>query len=116
MIILKIVVIVDETVDSWFLMNSPGPVFSIVGFYLILVLKVGPAFMKNRKPFQLKNVLVAYNAFQVCYSIFMCRTVISLDRSRSINVQIGLFSFQVYPRKSYHRHTPVQEVRDNQIP
>ncbi|XP_075150977.1 elongation of very long chain fatty acid james bond protein [Haematobia irritans] len=71
---------VDETIDSWFLMNSPGPVFSIVAVYLMIVLKIGPAFMKNRQPYQLKNIMVAYNAFQVCYSIWMCRT--SLRESR----------------------------------
>ncbi|KNC25616.1 hypothetical protein FF38_03297, partial [Lucilia cuprina] len=65
---------VDETVDSWFLMSSPGPVFSIVAVYLILVLKIGPTFMKSRKAYDLKKVMIAYNAFQVCYSIWMCRT------------------------------------------
>lgn len=67
--------ILDETVDSWFLMSSPGPVFSIVAIYLALVLKIGPTYMKSRKPYNLKNVMIAYNAFQVCYSIWMCRTV-----------------------------------------
>lgn len=67
--------VLDETVDSWFLMSSPGPVFTIVAAYLVLVLKIGPTFMKNRKAYNLKNVMIAYNAFQVCYSIWMCRTV-----------------------------------------
>lgn len=65
----------DETVDSWFLMSSPGPVVSIVGLYLLFVLKIGPAYMRDRKPYDLKKVMVIYNAFQVCYSMWMCRTV-----------------------------------------
>uniref|UniRef100_A0A0K8VDZ8 Elongation of very long chain fatty acids protein n=1 Tax=Bactrocera latifrons TaxID=174628 RepID=A0A0K8VDZ8_BACLA len=67
---------VDETVDSWFLMSSPGPVVSIVGLYLLFVLKIGPAYMRDRKPYDLKKVMVIYNAFQVCYSMWMCRTSI----------------------------------------
>uniref|UniRef100_A0A1A9V750 Elongation of very long chain fatty acids protein n=2 Tax=Glossina TaxID=44049 RepID=A0A1A9V750_GLOAU len=64
---------VDETIDSWFLMSSPGPVLTIVMIYLLFVLKIGPALMKNRKPYNLKTVMIVYNAFQVCYSIWMCR-------------------------------------------
>ncbi|XP_061390104.1 elongation of very long chain fatty acids protein 7-like [Musca vetustissima] len=71
---------VDETIDRWFLMSSPGPVFSIVAVYLLFVLKIGPTFMKNRKPYQLKNIMIVYNAFQVCYSIWMCRTSIREGR------------------------------------
>lgn len=65
----------DETVDSWFLMSSPGPVVAVVMIYLVFVLKIGPEYMKNRKPMDLKRIMVLYNAFQVCYSIWMCRTV-----------------------------------------
>jgi len=67
---------VDETVDSWFLMSSPAPVVSIVLLYLAFVLKIGPNFMKDRKPYDLKKLMVVYNAFQVCFSIWMCRTSI----------------------------------------
>lgn len=67
---------VDETVDSWFLMSSPLPVVSIVLVYLVFVLKIGPTFMKDRKPYDLKRIMVAYNAFQVCFSVWMCRTAI----------------------------------------
>ncbi|XP_030371325.1 elongation of very long chain fatty acids protein 7 [Scaptodrosophila lebanonensis] len=78
---------VDETVDSWFLMGSPGPVISVVLLYLVFVLKIGPEYMKNRKPMDLKRIMVFYNAFQVCYSIWMCRT--SIQES---NVVASIFS------------------------
>ncbi|XP_037930402.1 elongation of very long chain fatty acids protein 7-like [Teleopsis dalmanni] len=78
---------VDETVDNWFLMSSPAPVVSIVAVYLLFVLKIGPAFMKNRKPYDLKKIMVIYNAFQVCYSIWMCRTSI-----KESNVMSSIFS------------------------
>ncbi|XP_016983126.1 elongation of very long chain fatty acids protein 7 [Drosophila rhopaloa] len=78
---------VDETVDSWFLMSSPAPVFAVVLVYLAFVLKIGPEYMKNRKPMDLKRIMVFYNAFQVLYSIWMCRT--SIQES---NVMASIFS------------------------
>lgn len=39
--------------------------------YLYLVLSVGPWFMKNRKPFEIKKILIAYNAFQIVANIFV---------------------------------------------
>uniref|UniRef100_W8AWR6 Elongation of very long chain fatty acids protein n=1 Tax=Ceratitis capitata TaxID=7213 RepID=W8AWR6_CERCA len=68
---------IDETVDGWFLMNSPGPVVSIVALYLLFVLKIGPAYMRDRKPYDLKKAMVVYNAFQVCFSIYLCRVSIN---------------------------------------
>ncbi|KAL5285294.1 hypothetical protein ACFFRR_007185 [Megaselia abdita] len=67
---------VDATVDSWFLMSSPVPILSIVTVWMLFVLKVGPSMMANKKPFNLKEVLVGYNAFQVLFSAFICYTAI----------------------------------------
>ncbi|XP_063223538.1 very long chain fatty acid elongase 7-like isoform X2 [Bacillus rossius redtenbacheri] len=51
-------------VDSWFLMSSPLPVASVLAAYLLFVLKLGPAFMRDRKPLQLTYLLVVYNFCQ----------------------------------------------------
>lgn len=59
-------------INSWFLMNSVWPISSIVAFYLYFVLKLGPQFMENRKPVDLKLVLILYNAVQVVYSLGLC--------------------------------------------
>lgn len=58
-------------VDSWPLMASPGPLLCIVGTYLVFVLKVGPKMMEKRPAFQLNSLLIAYNAFQVVFSIWL---------------------------------------------
>ncbi|XP_033360024.1 elongation of very long chain fatty acids protein AAEL008004-like [Bombus vosnesenskii] len=58
-------------VDSWPMMSSPGPMLCIVGTYLAFVLKVGPKMMEKRPAFQLKNVLILYNAIQVLFSIWL---------------------------------------------
>ncbi|KAJ9590201.1 hypothetical protein L9F63_016690, partial [Diploptera punctata] len=62
----------DPMVDSWFLMSSPVPVLCILLFYLYFVLKLGPQLMEKRKPFNLQRVLVAYNFYQVIFSLWLC--------------------------------------------
>lgn len=73
----------DLRTKSWFLSNTPGPLFTILGTYLYFCLYAGPRFMKDRKPFQLKNVLIAYNAVQVALSIVL---VWEVSYRRTINL------------------------------
>lgn len=61
----------DPMVDTWLLMSSPWPVATILAFYLYFVLSLGPKYMANRKPLQLKEILVAYNFIQVVFSVFL---------------------------------------------
>ncbi|KAL5243380.1 hypothetical protein ACI65C_010790 [Semiaphis heraclei] len=61
----------DDVVDSWFLMRSPVPVFSIVAVYLLFILKIGPNMMKNREPYRLKHIMLVYNLFQTGYNAFI---------------------------------------------
>ncbi|XP_041976089.1 elongation of very long chain fatty acids protein AAEL008004-like [Aricia agestis] len=58
-------------VDSWFLMGSPAKIIIICVSYLVFVLKLGPYLMKDRQPFQLKNVILTYNILQVIYSAYL---------------------------------------------
>ncbi|KYN44776.1 hypothetical protein ALC56_00771 [Trachymyrmex septentrionalis] len=58
-------------VDTWPLMESPGPMLCIVGAYLLFVLKVGPKMMEKRPAFELNAVMIGYNAFQVLFSIWL---------------------------------------------
>ncbi|XP_076642511.1 elongation of very long chain fatty acid james bond protein [Halictus rubicundus] len=58
-------------VPSWPLMASPGPMLCIVGTYLAFVLKVGPRMMEKRPAYQLNGLLIAYNAFQVIFSVWL---------------------------------------------
>lgn len=73
----------DPRVSDWPLMDSPIPTFLIVILYLYGVTLLGPRMMSNRKPYRLKNVLVAYNAFQVLFSLGMLYEV--NDMISSIN-------------------------------
>jgi hypothetical protein len=65
----------DPMVDSWLLMSSPVPVLSILGFYLYFVLKLGPQLMATRKAFNLQRILVAYNFYQVVFSLWLSTMV-----------------------------------------
>lgn len=61
----------DPRTKRWFLSDTPGPLFIILGTYLYFCLYAGPRFMKDRKPFQLKSVLIWYNAIQVILSVIL---------------------------------------------
>jgi hypothetical protein len=61
----------DLRTKSWFLTNNPTPILTILATYLYFCLYAGPRYMKNRKPFQLKNTLIVYNIVQVVLSIIL---------------------------------------------
>ncbi|XP_058465141.1 elongation of very long chain fatty acids protein 1-like isoform X1 [Malaya genurostris] len=56
---------VEDTIDKYPLMASPVPGSILIAIYLYFIYKWGPNFMENRKPFDLKFVIAAYNIFQV---------------------------------------------------
>jgi len=61
----------DKEVDSWFLMSSPWPVFSIIVVYLVFIYKVGPDMMKYRQPYKLKHIMLCYNLFQTVFNLYI---------------------------------------------
>ncbi|XP_020814000.1 elongation of very long chain fatty acids protein F-like [Drosophila serrata] len=48
--------------------SSPWPTVAILASYLLFVLKVGPWLMADRKPFDLRGFIKAYNIFQILYN------------------------------------------------
>ncbi|KOB64770.1 Elongation of very long chain fatty acids protein, partial [Operophtera brumata] len=50
------------------LVSSPIPIFVILYVYHRFVKAWGPAIMKDRPPFQLKNTIIAYNIIQIALS------------------------------------------------
>ncbi|KAH1003000.1 hypothetical protein HUJ05_010953 [Dendroctonus ponderosae] len=61
----------DQRVKGWFLMSSPLPTLCICLTYVYIVKVLGPKLMENRKPFELKRVLIYYNLFQVIFSTWL---------------------------------------------
>lgn len=64
----------DPLIDSWLLMRSPATPVVIGLSYLLFVMKIGPMIMRDRKPFELKNVMIGYNALQ----IVLCFYIVSM--------------------------------------
>ncbi|KAH0956007.1 hypothetical protein HN011_009530 [Eciton burchellii] len=61
----------DTRTTNWLLMSSPFPTLFICLSYIYVVKVAGPKIMENRKPFQLKNILIVYNLFQVIFSAWL---------------------------------------------
>ncbi|XP_031827281.1 very long chain fatty acid elongase AAEL008004 [Nomia melanderi] len=61
----------DRRTTNWFMIRSPFPTLFICLSYVYFVKVLGPKLMENRKPFQLKKVLVAYNLFQMLFSAWL---------------------------------------------
>jgi elongation of very long chain fatty acids protein 7 len=52
-------------------METPLPTIGMVITYLAWVMVIGPIYMRDRKPMNLKNTLIYYNAGQVLLSSYM---------------------------------------------
>ncbi|CAG0886358.1 unnamed protein product [Darwinula stevensoni] len=65
----------DKRVDGWLFMSGPLPTLSICLFYVILVKVIGPRYMKNRPPFDIRRLLVVYNFVQMIFSIWLCQYI-----------------------------------------
>ncbi|KAF5284336.1 hypothetical protein FQA39_LY04629 [Lamprigera yunnana] len=62
----------DPRVKNWFLMSSPFPTLCLCLTYACFVKMIGPKLMENRKPLNLKYILVVYNLAQVIFSAWLC--------------------------------------------
>lgn len=60
----------DPRVDGYPLMRTPWPVVAMCLAYLSFVKVIGPAVMRDRKPFQLFTFIRIYNLLMVCWNAF----------------------------------------------
>ncbi|CAG9802296.1 unnamed protein product [Chironomus riparius] len=61
----------DPRTTDWFLMSSPLPTVIICLTYVYIVKYLGPSLMNNRKPFELRKLIVFYNFLQVLLSAWL---------------------------------------------
>ncbi|XP_076249437.1 very long chain fatty acid elongase AAEL008004 [Calliopsis andreniformis] len=61
----------DPRVNDWAMMSSPVPTLAICLSYVYFVKVLGPKLMENRKPFDLRRVMIFYNLFQVIFSTWL---------------------------------------------
>lgn len=52
-------------------MGSPIPVILILCGYLVFVLKLGPHLMSKRDALKINKLLVAFNAYQMLFSVWL---------------------------------------------
>ncbi|XP_034191090.1 very long chain fatty acid elongase 7 isoform X2 [Osmia lignaria lignaria] len=61
----------DPRTSDWFLVTGPGPLFMIIVTYVYFSVSAGPRYMKDKKPYELRNVMILYNFIQVLLSIYL---------------------------------------------
>eukprot|EP00092_Neocalanus_flemingeri_P030180 GFUD01032758.1.p1 GENE.GFUD01032758.1~~GFUD01032758.1.p1 ORF type:complete len:296 (-),score=56.91 GFUD01032758.1:219-1106(-) len=61
----------DTRVDNWLFMSSPWPILGICAVYYYFIRVAGPRFMKDRPPYDIKNIMIVYNLFQTCFSFWI---------------------------------------------
>lgn len=60
-----------EPILNMFPFRKPLDVVMVLAVYIIFVKLVGPNFMKNRKPLELKNVITIYNIVQIITNTYL---------------------------------------------
>lgn len=66
----------DPRVQDWFLLGSPSPILTILAAYVVFVKVIGPVMMKDSKAFDLRPLILIYNAVMVVANTIMATRVI----------------------------------------
>lgn len=61
----------DKRVDGFYLMSSPFPTLLICAGYIYFIKYLGPRLMRDRRPFELKGVIIFYNIIQLLLNIYL---------------------------------------------
>merc|ERR1712080_78221 len=61
----------DPRVDDWLFMSSPWPVLGLCALYYYIIRVAGPAFRKDRPPYDIQKIMIAYNFFQTFFSLWI---------------------------------------------
>ncbi|KAI1286047.1 Elongation of very long chain fatty acids protein 7 [Halotydeus destructor] len=64
----------DNVGHPWSVQHFPGlpwKLFAVVAIYLVFVMKLGPGFMRNRKPYQLETAMRLYNVVNILVNLVM---------------------------------------------
>lgn len=81
----------DVRVDDWPLMSSPLPTLLLCSAYFYIVKIWAPQFMRDRKPYELRNTLILYNVVQV-RAVHACLFKIQFRKKLYRLVKESLFS------------------------
>lgn len=82
----------DPRTADWFLLQTPPVTIACILIGYVVMIRKGPQLMEDRKPFDLKYVMMAYNLFQVVANLLLgCFVSLTLIFNRIlVKVQIPL--------------------------
>lgn len=63
--------VTDPRVKDWPMMSSPVPTMALCVFYAYFSKSLAPKLMSNRRPMDLRQILVIYNLFQTIFSAWI---------------------------------------------
>ncbi|GIX74380.1 elongation of very long chain fatty acids protein [Caerostris extrusa] len=75
----------DPRVASWPMMDSPMKAITLVVMYLGFVKVVGPAWMRDQKPYELRIPMIVYNFLLVAISTWIFFNVAYFDSKEKMN-------------------------------
>lgn len=81
----------DPRVRDMLFMSNPFTMFAILTAYLYFILKWGPEYMKNRKPFNINKLIIAYNIIQI---VACARLVLQVNLSSLFPCLMKCFMFE----------------------
>ncbi|KAL0840706.1 hypothetical protein ABMA28_015895 [Loxostege sticticalis] len=67
----QVITSAEDDIKTWTLSETVSGLSVVLGIYLVVVLKILPAYMERRQPYKLNNLLIIYNGFQVAYSAYL---------------------------------------------
>lgn len=74
--------VVDQRVRGWLLLDNYSPTFVLTVMYLLIVW-IGPKYMRNRQPYSCRGLLLLYNLGLTLLSFYMFyEVIISKDMSK----------------------------------
>lgn len=82
----KIFTFPDDRVSDLFLVGSFWPITAIIFGYLYFVTGKGQELMRNRRPFELKNIIIIYNLFQIFLNLY---TAVGVSKFELFSFTIG---------------------------
>ncbi|XP_028852401.1 elongation of very long chain fatty acids protein 7a [Denticeps clupeoides] len=88
----------DPRTEGWLLMASPLPQSLMIVCYIYFVLSLGPRLMENRKPFELKRILVVYNFGVVALSLHMCYEFVMAGWGTGYSFHCDLVDYSMSPQ------------------
>ncbi|XP_030049020.1 very long chain fatty acid elongase 7 [Microcaecilia unicolor] len=88
----------DPRVEDWLLMSSPLPQTIIIGAYIYFVTSLGPKLMENRKPFDLKEIMVCYNFSMVVFSSYICYEFLMSGWATGYSFQCDIVDYSRSPQ------------------